>query len=137
MAFIDKSDYADVINANVLDDITQVSDAKIDTCEKRAIEYMSGYLNTRYDCTQIFNKTGDDRNQAILGYAKDITLYYLHRLINPRKVPANRYDAYKEAKEWLEGVAAQQIDPPNLPVPDSGDKDYIKYGSNPARTNHI
>lgn len=137
MAFIDKADYADVINSNILDNITEVDNSKIDTCEARAIDFMSGYLNTRYDVANIFNKTGDARNATILGFAKDITLYYLHRLINPKKVPSNRVEAYKEAKMWLEGVASQEINPPNLPVPVSGEKDYILYGSNTPRQNHI
>lgn len=137
MAFIDKADYADVINSNVLDDITEVSNDKIDSCEARAIGFMSGYLNNRFDVATIFAQTGTNRNAEILGYAKDITLYYLHRLVNWRQVPAARVDAYKQAVEWLEKVNVGTINPPSLPVLPNGQKDYILFGSNPKRNNHI
>lgn len=137
MAFIDKADYKDVINQNILDDITEVDDTKIDTSETKAIAFMKSFLSSRYDVANIFNKTAAARNDIILGYAKDITLYYLHRLINPRKVPAERRNAYMEAKEWLEGVAACRINPTDLPVIANGEKDYLLYGSNTKRENHI
>jgi len=116
MAFIDKADYDDVINENILDDITEVDDDKIDKCEARAIRFMKGYLNNRYDVDAIFAKQGSERNEEILGYAKDITLYYLHRLVNWRKVPSDRAKAYNEAFQWLMGVNKLEINPPNLPV---------------------
>ena len=137
MAFINKDDYADVINENILDDITEVDDDKIDSCEARAIRFMKGYLNNRYDVDQIFAKTGSDRNEEILGYAKDITLYYLHRLVNWRKVPSDRAKAYEEAKMWLMDVNKLQVNPPNLPVLAGGEKDFVLFGSNPKRQNYI
>lgn len=137
MSFIQKSDYADVINENILDDITQVDDEKLEACEARAISFMKGYLGNRYDVETIFSRNGSERNQEILGYAKDITLYYLHRLVNWRKVPSIRVEAYKEAKEWLEGVSCLRINPPNLPVIAGEQKDYVLSYSNPKRQNHI
>ena len=137
MAFIDKTDYADVINQNILDDITEVDDTKIDTAEGRAIAFMKSYLNNRYDAENIFNKTGSNRDDVILGFAKDITLYYLHRIINPRKVPSNRAEAYKEAKEWLMGVSDCTINPVGLPVIAGGQKDYVHFGGNTKRDNQF
>ncbi|WP_317899435.1 phage protein Gp36 family protein [Aurantibacillus circumpalustris] len=137
MAFIDKIDYETIIADNILDDITEIDDAKIDVAETRAIEFMSGFLNNRYDVENIFNKTGAERNPVILGYAMDITIYYLHRLVNWRNAPATRVNAYTEAKEWLVKVSELQINPPNLPFLPEGEKDYIQFGGNDKRTNHI
>jgi phage gp36-like protein len=137
MPFIDKDDYKDVINASILDDITEVDNNKIDSCEARAISFMKGYLGNRYDVNTIFNQTGSARNAEILGYAKDITLYYLHRLVNWRQVPSARSEAYKQAVDWLDKVNNMQINPVGLPVLSDGQKDYILYGSNPKRSNHI
>lgn len=137
MAFILKEDYADVINENILDDITEVDDEKLDACEARAIRYMKGYLSSRYDADAIFSKTGTERNEEILGFAKDITLYFLHRLVNWRRVPSIRAEAFKEAKEWLEGVSCLRINPPNLPLISGDSKDYVLSFSNPKRSNHI
>lgn len=135
--FIDKTDYVDVINQNILDGITNVDDSKIDTAEARAIKFMKSYLSSRFDTANIFNKTGANRDEVILGYAKDITLYFLHRLSNPRKTPSDRIKAYNEAKEWLIGVQKCEINPEDLPVKAGGQKDYVLYGSNPKRNNHI
>jgi phage gp36-like protein len=138
MAFIIKEDYESVINENVLDDITEIDDDKLEACQKRAIAFIDGYLNNRYDTNAIFSKTGAERNAVILGLAIDITLYYLHRIVNWRNAPAARVNAYNEAKDWLEKVNALQINPSGLPVvAGDTDRDYIQTGSNPKRSNHI
>lgn len=136
-SFIAKSDYAEHINNNVLDAITQTTDSKLDEAETRAIELMKGYLSARYLVDEIFNKTGSNRNPVIVMYAIDLALYFIHSLINFRKIPDYRKERYNAAVEWLEKVNAGEINPPGLPVPDTGDKDYILYGSNTKRDNHI
>jgi phage gp36-like protein len=142
MAFIEKEDYEGVIKENILDDITEFNDNVLDKAEARAIAKMKGYLSNRYDVNAIFSATGTNRDDVVLMHAIDITLYYLHKSINPRKVPQNRSDSYKEAIEWLQGVNELEINP-NLPTVkdglgnETGEKNYIKYGSNPKRTNHI
>lgn len=135
--FIDKSDYSSHIREGRLDQVTLATDATLDAAEERAISFIKGYLNARYDVVEIFNKAGAARDATILGHCIDISLYYAHRLINPRKVPGMRAEAYKEAKEWLIGVQKQEINPVGLPVPDEGAKDYILHGSNPKRVQHI
>ena len=137
MSFILREDFAADIADNLLDDITEVDDDKIQVQAKKAIEFMASFLNSRYDVDAIFTATGSNRNPLILGFAKDITLYYLHRLVNWRNAPAARVNAYNEAKDWLEKVAELQINPRDLPVLQDGSKDYIMYGSRTPRTNHI
>lgn len=137
MSFITKDDYAGHIRDNVLDDITEVDDDKIEQQQDRAVQFMIGYLNNRYDTINIFNKVGTARDVVIVAYAVDITIYYLHRLMNYRKVPGDRAKAYTEAKEWLENVSACKINPPNLPLLTTGEKDYVLWGSNIKRENHI
>lgn len=137
MAFISKADYGDAIRDNILDDIVESDDTLIDKASKAAISLMKGDLNARYDTTAIFNETGDNRHPVVLMYAIDIALYNLHRLINPRKVPAFRHDRFKIAKEWLMDVRENLTNPPDLPLAANGEKDYMRFGSNPKRDNHI
>lgn len=137
MAFIEVEDYETAINENVLDAITETDDELVNKASRAAIELMKGYLNSRYDVVSIFNETGDNRNPVVLMYGIDIALYNLHSRINPRKIPAFRAERYKTAKEWFMDVSEGIINPPDLPVPESGDKDYFHFGSNPRRENHI
>jgi hypothetical protein len=137
MAFIDKTDYGTAIKTNILDDITETDNNLLDIAESQAISFMKGYLNNRYDVVEIFNKTGANRHPVILKFAIDIAIYYLHNRINPRKTPKNRVKAYSDAKEWLEAVCELMINPPDLPAVTVGNRDYVQYGSNPKRTNHL
>lgn len=137
MAFIDKADFDAAIKDNILDDITEADDALITKAINASISYMKGYLSNRYDVVEIFNKTGSLRDETILDHGVNIALYNLHRLINPRKMPAFRGELRNNAKDWLMDVNKGIVNPPNLPKPISGDKDYIRYGSNPKRSNHI
>lgn len=137
MAFILQTDFDEAIKDNILDDIVESDTTLIDKAIAESINYMKGYLNNRYDVVAIFAATGTNRDETILTHGINIALYRLHRLINPRKIPAFRKEAYDDAKEWFKDVNEGIINPPNLPKPITGEKDYILYASNPKRTNHI
>jgi len=138
MAFIEKADYGDAINENILDDITGDVDSKLDSAEEKAIAFMKGYLNNRYDVASIFAETGNDRHPVVLMYAVDISLYYLHRLLAWRYTPKFRTERYNEAKDWLMKISNLEINDPLLPVvADDTTREYVHFGSNPRRANHL
>jgi chitodextrinase len=80
--------------------------------------------------------TGDNRNQQIVMYLIDITLYHLHSRINPRNVPDLRKERYDGngpnqtggAVGWLKKVCSGDVnaDIPNI-TPQQGMS--IRYGS--------
>lgn len=85
---------------------------------------------------------GDNRNQQIVMYLIDITLYHLHCRINPRNVPdirAVRYDGMNALQTggaigWLKKVASGDVTadlPAILPVQGNS----IRYGSVTKNTN--
>jgi phage gp36-like protein len=135
MPFLTKDDFANVIRDNVLDDITSFEDGKIEVCVEEVVSLMAGYLSNRYDTAIIFGATGDDRHKTVMMYCKDIVLYNLHSMISPRKIPRLRYDRYANAMNWLEMVSKQEINPPDLPIPDDGSKSYVQFGGNSRRNN--
>lgn len=85
---------------------------------------------------------GDNRNQQIVMYLIDITLYHLHSRINPRNVPELRmirYDGNNPTQNggaigWLKRVAGGELtaDLPSI-LPAQGLS--IRYGSNTKNIN--
>jgi hypothetical protein len=79
---------------------------------------------------------GDNRNQLIVMYLIDITLYHLHARINPRNTPELRYVRYDGnnalqtggAIGWLKKVASGDITA-DLPVIYALQGNRIRYGS--------
>lgn len=135
--FIVSADYARFIRPEVLARLLDGNTALLDLVETDAISLMAGYLNTRFDTAAIFSATADDRNPIILKYAVDIALYNLYSRAMPDQVPELRRENMAEAERWLNRVCKGLVDPPDLPRPDGGEKDYIRWGSNPPRTNHL
>jgi len=139
--FITKPDYAVHIRNNRLDGIVDFDDSLLDKAELRAIKVMKSHLNARFNVEEIFNKEDGARDEAVLGYCLDITLYYLYRMANPRKVPNYRKEAYMDAMDWLDGVKEGSINPDGLPLSLDEDgkntKAEFRYGSMAKRTNHI
>lgn len=85
---------------------------------------------------------GDNRNQQILMYMIDITLYHLHSRINPRNIPELRmirYDGNSQyqgggAISWLKRVACGEVNASLKElVPDQGIS--IQWGSEPKNNN--
>lgn len=137
MAFILKTDYQNAIRERILDDITEFDDNLLTQAGDFAVSFMDGYLRNRYDTSAIFAETGNSRNPVILMYAIDIAIYQLHHLINPRKVPDMRMERFEKAQDWLQRVSKQLINP-DLPVHASPDTiDFIKFGGNTKRSNHV
>ncbi len=135
--FLDKDDLIHNIDEDILDEITEFDDDQLDDAIDFAVEFARGHLNARYDVDAIFTQTGTDRNVVLKNFCVDIALWKLHSLINPRKVPKFRKQNYDDAVMWFDGMKDGTINQPGLPVPVDGSKDYIKYGSNPRRENHI
>lgn len=135
--FIAKADYGTQIKDHILDRITNFTDALLDVAEEIAISEVKGYLNARYDVSEIFNKTGANRHPKVLAICVDLALYELHKRINPIKIPEHRKESYEMAILWLKQVNVGKINPPDLPIPADGQKDYLLWGSNTKRTNHI
>lgn len=135
--FIEMSDYPASIHMEILDALVRQDDTLIEVCEDQAIAEMRGYLSGRYDCDKIFSATGDQRNQLVLMYAKDITLYHVFCIHNPQKISKIRIDRYERAIEWLKGVSKYQISVEGLPLLEDSETDSpFRMKSNPKRVNH-
>ncbi len=137
--FIDLKDYDASIHREILDALTRDDDSLVEICEDRAIAEMRGYLSRRYDCNKVFKATGDNRNQLILMMAIDIAVYHIFCIHNPRNVSQIRKDRYDRAKEWLIGVAAEEISidgAPLLPADERKAKANFLIKSNRKRVNH-
>ena len=69
----------------------------------------------------------DNRDQQMVLYFVDITLYHLHARIAPRNIPQLRIDRYNSAIDWLKMCARGEITP-NLPLiqPKTGNR--IRWG---------
>ena len=72
----------------------------------------------------------DPRPELVVNYIVDMTLFHLHKRINPRKIPELRKEAYDEAKSYFEMLKKGEESPPDLPFLDDGEE-YIPWGSNP------
>lgn len=136
--WITAPDYASCIPADLLTRLTQGVGALLDDCENVAMELMRGYLSARYDVAAIFATAGTARNPIVLKYAIDITIYYLYQgQLEGDQVPEMRKDAYDAALQWLRRVQQQEINPPDLPLITDGTKDYVQFGSNGKRSQHL
>ncbi len=111
--------------------------AKLDLAERAAIGEADGFLSSRYNSQQIFQKTGVDRSSVLLLRITDMTLYHLHGIVNPKSIPALRAKKYNEALDWFEQVQEGKVNPSDLPKVIDGSKDHILFGSNPKRDHYV
>lgn len=107
--FITKDDYDASMHKEILESLVRAGsdpddDEIIEICEDRAVTEMRGYMNKIYDVDAIFSAEGKDRNQLILMFAIDISLYHIFCIHNPYKISEIRKDRYKRAIEWLKMV---------------------------------
>ncbi len=131
MAFLTLDDYKEVIKGNILTDIIEGDDTLRTSAELKAQELIESYLRMRYKVGEIFSRAGLDRNPIIVQFMLDITVYYLHKRINPNQIPDLRIEEFDNAKKWLDKVSMGKLSP-NLPELSNGEgnSQVIGYGSN-------
>ncbi len=136
MAFLIDSDYDAGIYAEILTAITRANPAiKLDA-ESTAVSEMQSYLSSRYDTGAIFTATETNRSGIIVMFCRDIAIYHMHAVSNPRGIPELRQKRYEAAIDWLKQVSRAKINP-DLPIVSDGSKDYIIGGSNAPRESHF
>ena len=135
--FITKADYSSVIRDNLLDDITELDDSILDSCEAEAIGLASDYLRQRYDLAASFSAEGTERDNQLVRVILDIALFYAHHRVNPRRIPEMREKAFERAEKWLKMANKGEI-VLALPKLEEGSKtQFVLYGGNRKRENHL
>jgi hypothetical protein len=72
---------------------------------------------------------GDNRNHSIVRTVCDLSLYYLHAVINPRNIPALRADRYEQSTTYLMSLMEGKLNPV-LPQYGAQFGYKIRFGSN-------
>lgn len=73
-----------------------------------AIEYAETRLAKFYDTDIIFSKTGEDRSKLLVGFIKDIAVWYLIGLANVSIDYEDKKFRYTQADNWLKAVFKNQ-----------------------------
>ena len=119
LAFIHTGDYSDIIDSEELDLITQESASILASAERKAVAKIQKYLLRKYNVDVLFQPIQDNdvgtsadiRDATLVEYAIYFTLYILYTRIAKRNVPEDRYEQYKEARDFFKDVQQDMITP--------------------------
>ena len=132
MAFLTDNDYKVLISAEDLD-IVQSSDTTLRaTAELIAEDEIKGYINTTiYDADQTFTATGTERNNTVIKWMIDITLYHLFSGLPGSQLTEIRVARYEKAIKDLERLQKGMVDIGLLiyPEEDNNETGKLKWGS--------
>jgi hypothetical protein len=135
MYFLIDDDFEISITPEILAKVTGGSLAIRRKAEAAAIAEVRKFMNVRFDADAELAKTDDQRDPDLIRIMVDITLYHLHKRINPGQVPELRRDAYNAAIDDLKMIANGKL-LPDWKQPDgtnTGSKFDLKYGGVPRR----
>lgn len=119
LRFIHTADYMDIIQPDELDIITDADLVVLHNAEAKAINKVKKYIQHKFDVEQIFvpvedtdvGTEDDTRDITLVEYCIYFTLYILYTRIAKRNVPEDRYEQYKEARDFFKDVQANAISP--------------------------
>jgi len=131
--YLTEDDYKKLITEDDRDVVEQSDDTTRTDAEKAAIEYIKGYLRSRYDVDTLFEKTGEERNPALLLFVMDEVLYTLHSSLPGNMMPEIRQIRKENLDKWLKDIQKGHTQP-DFPTIDSDDAtdlgSPVKYGGN-------
>lgn len=136
MIWLNESDFPTQIKTSILNKVIEDDAGILHDAERKTLSEIESYLNHRFDMAQIWNKSGNDRNAALVMFAVDILIYHIHRRLYQEQANEGiRATSYDEAKEWLKMVAKGDITPDLPPKTDSKNQEYThtRWGSDPKR----
>ncbi len=119
-AFVFDSDYEDIIGSEELEVITDGDMDNLRNAERKAISKIKKYLLRKYDVDSLFtainevdagDEVNDTRDITLVEYTIYFTLYTLFTKIAKRNVPEDRYEQYKEARDFFKDVQQDMITP--------------------------
>lgn len=130
MAFITKEDLTSLIYEENIDVITRDDDDKVNLAIETAMLEAATFLD-RYDSEAIFATTGTDRDKykLLIGYIKDIALWYLLKVSNASINIEIAREGYNDAIKSLKRVQGKVMK--DWPLAESGFNSTLRYGSNP------
>lgn len=135
MAFLTDDDFHTFIKPEILAQVTGGNVNLRARAERAAYKEVLKFMNVRFDPVAELSKTGDDRDDDLIRIMVDITLFHLHKRINPGQVPEVRRDAYAAAIDDLKMIAAGKLKPTwQEPSGDqTGTKYDVQYGGRKKR----
>lgn len=141
MSFLEPTELNAVAPSDFIDIVKGADMNIVEQIIREQISLMKTNLGVYYDVEEIFSKTGDERNETVLMYLKDLVWYKLKKR---RKPGANLNDEeYNEAMKWLEEISTGKRSadlPPKLTdtdgdgVPDA-EVPFMKLGSRKSYQN--
>lgn len=129
LQFIHIEDYPDIIDSEELTVITRPTDAEIMNgetsdslrakAERKAVSKVKKYLLRKYDVDTLFQAIetaevggeNDTRDITLVEYCIYFTLYILYTRIAKKNVPEDRYEQYKEARDFFKDVQQDMVTP--------------------------
>ncbi|WP_053404986.1 phage protein Gp36 family protein [Persicobacter sp. CCB-QB2] len=100
--FIEEKDLSQGVYADILQNVSRQDPTYIEQNIARAIAEVDGYMNQKYDTSELWTQTGDERNGIIKGLCIDVSLYHIFSVTE--KIKQDIVDRYKWAKEALKEI---------------------------------
>lgn len=134
MAFLTIPDYKYQLDEQAQEELFYDPQSRI-KAEAAAIEEMASYLRGRFDTVALFALRGNARNQLIVMYLVDMSIYHLFTQLEMAELPKHRKDRYQAAVAWLVDVADGKSNPVLPEYAEPEDESGIKFGSEPKNSN--
>lgn len=110
--YIEEDDYLTLIDTEDLRTITDENADKLERAERRGLKEVAGYLRQRYRIDSEYKKTGEERNENLVGIVLDCVLYHLCAGLAGRLgLNEIRQKRYEQAIKWLQRVSDGKDDP--------------------------
>ncbi len=104
MIFLIKDDFDQIMRLDVLDNITESDDSKLDTEEEFAMAKIGSFLGERYDLEAEYLLLGAQRNRMLIRAVMQLMLFALYQRRSSNDVPDHIYDGKEYVEKWLKGV---------------------------------
>jgi phage gp36-like protein len=125
MAFISSSDYDSTIKAEILT-LTQGNEASRQKAEQDAISQVKGYLGGRFDIEYELSLLDAERNDNLIRWIIDISLYRLYNRRGEIEMPPERGVNFDTAIEQLKDARAGNYHTGLKLLDLKGDSNYMK-----------
>lgn len=107
--FLKAEDFEALLTAGEFETLTGGNEATWRTAEAMAVSKIKHMIGARYDTDAMFTAQAAERDPTLVEYTAYFTLYILYTRIAKQKVPDDRYEQYREARDFFNALARGEI----------------------------
>lgn len=137
MGFLTKDDYDVSINSDMLIQLIDDDEEKLDKAEADSAQVIIDRIGSKYAVASELQKQGSVRNRTLVRWMRMLSLYFIYGRVPDEQIPERVVKDYDDVIKELDKISMGKYSTSLQRIQENGEvRTSIRIGSNPPRSHN-